>query len=244
MKKILISLLLLFLSCPVFCFDREDIRNEVRDVLRDNQASTTRRRFSNTTLNRRINISQKNIAAYTRCLTSRIRVTTIADQRGYIMPNIVGEITRVSYSISTDTTTYKRLPRVNYAKLDQDTAQWDNEDSSDPNKYCLRRNRVELSPPPATAYAGTYKLQVDFAVIPDDLDDDDDVPWNDKKALYPYHELIISDVLSMCFFQERDITMGEYYDKRTEFGMEQMKKRLNERGDVWNFGKLRGKLRQ
>ncbi len=244
MKKILTSLfLILFFLSPSFCLDREDLRNEIRDILNDNQASTARQRWSNTTLNRRINISQKKIAAYVRCLTSRIRITTIADQRGYIMPDIVGEITRVSYAISSDTTTYKRLPRVNYSKLDQDTLQWDNESSSDPNKYSLRRNRVELSPPPSSTYAGTYYLQIDFAVIPDDIDEDDDVPWNDKKSLYPYHDIIISDVLSMCFVQSKMFELAGYYDKKAGFDMELMKKRLNERGDLWNFGQIRGSFK-
>ena len=244
MRRVIIGLLLIFLSSPVYSLTLSSIRNEIRELNRDDQATSTRQRWDNTELEKRINIAQKDIVAETRCLDARIRITTIADQREYILPNIVGEITRVSYSNSDDTTTYRRLPRVNFSKLDRDDSDWDDESSGEPDCYYTRKAcRVGLSPPPSSDYVGTSYLQIDCVYIPADLDEDTDVPFNDRKSLYPYHQLIVWYVCHLCMLEIGNIQMAQHYNNLYLVGMERLKKDLKTEEDNYDYGKISPRVR-
>lgn len=212
----LIFLIILFASVPLYALDLIATRVQIRAQIGDISTDTVKQRWSDSLLNDRINIVQRNIAVYTRCIYGRSFITPTTGQAEYNLPSDCMTIDRVSYLIITTTSAYKKLAWRSMGGLDRDSPYWENLSSGMPKYYYERGNMIGLSPAPGVSYSNQNALKIDYFVLPTNLIFDTDVPFNGDYSLYPFHDLIILGVVIMCKtddnrYNEVQILKAEYY---------------------------------
>lgn len=201
MKKLIISLLLVtVISVQGYCLSRGEIRSLIRQTLNDTHRISNIQRYSNTFLNQQINNVQKEIVRYTNCISSTYYITTSSDVQEYNLPGNYLESERVSYHISSTTNTFKKLEYVKQTGLDTDNSNWENYSSGLPSKYyiVIRGNvrKIGFYFKPSSTYAGTNYAKLEFYCEADDMDSDNDIPFNGLTHLYTFHNLIVTGVMS------------------------------------------------
>jgi len=227
LKRIWVLLSVLLLACNIsFALNRGNIRSQIRYFICDTSTISTQQRWTDSILNQRINLAQYDICAKTFCLQSRAKIDTVTGTREYILPDDFYTIIRAAFEISTSAGDFERLGWVSIRKLDLDGS-WEDDSNGKPLEYYIRRNRIGLVPAPSSSYSGSQTLQIDYAEIPDEMNSDTDIPFNGRKRLYPYHELIVWRVVADCMCDDRQMNMADYYEKKymTKLGM--MKNELN-----------------
>jgi hypothetical protein len=228
-KTMFLSLFLsLFLLSPLNALDRGDLRDEIRNLVRD--TDTTYQRWTDATLNARINYAQKEFVKRTRCIETVSYTTTVVNVSTYALPSNMLASRRISYAIvplTSTTTNYKLLDYMTKEGMDTKYSFWENADASNPQKYFYEQDRVVVYPKPSSTYAGYQFLKHEFYTLADDMDDDADVPFNGLSYMYPYHEALKLYVCFLCSIDsgdtaEQSVFFGKFDSEvgiaRSEFG--------------------------
>ncbi len=238
MKKILCTIFLIFfLTTQGYSLTRVEIRNEIRKILNDTPYTNQQQRWSNSLINQRINLAQDDICSKTRCLRNTFTITTTTGVREYDLPDNLLIIERVAYLITGTTDAWKKLEFSTLRTLDGESSEWENQGDGLPTKYCERGKHIVLKPTPSGTHAKTDALYIDGYALGDSLTSDTSVPFNNIKFLYPYHELIIYYVVSLCYLDEgRDAT---FFQTKYMMGIKQLQDDLVDRPDRTGQGQLR-----
>lgn len=197
--------LLLFIGFMVvsqcgYATTRGEIRRQVRYDIQDTTDTVSiNTRFSDTILNVRINLVQEKITAETLCLYGRCFITPVAEQAEYRLPTDCLIVDRVSFlSITSSTSSYKKLDQWTLSGLDADVPAWEYASSGLPTKYYIRRNLIGLYYKPSSTYATARALKIDYYKKADDMTSDDDVPFDSDYSLTTYHNLVVLGTVIMC----------------------------------------------
>ncbi len=216
MKKT-IALILLFFTMPLFALDRKDIRVEIRYKVDDTTNTYSTPRWTDGTLNNRINIVQRNISQFTNCLYKRATSSPTAGQQEYGMPSDCRTIDRVSFFTTSSTSAYKKLAWVSMVGKDRDSPYWENLTAGTPTEYYERGTVIGLIPAPSSTYCyvSSPSLKIDYYAEETDLSADSDVPWSGNTSLVSYQYLIVLGVTIMC--KQDDRLWGEVDRYVTEY---------------------------
>jgi len=215
-----------------FAWTRGDIRDEVRRLVRD--VDTTNQRWTDAVLNTRINLAEKEFVRKTRCIEKSEYTTTVVNISTYILPSNILSSRRISYAIIplTGTTTNYRLMEY-YTKegLDVKYPFWENADASDPRRYFYEQDRITIYPKPSSTYAGYQFLKHDYYALPDDMDEDTDIPFNNLGYLYSFHESIKWYVCYLCAIDSGDTVAQDRFGAAWKMAIDTAKNEMNDRPD-------------
>lgn len=216
-KLIFLPLLLIFSTC--FGLTRADIRDEIRFRVHDS-TTTNNPIWSDTVLNRRINMENRRIAIFTRALYSKTTSNITVGQAEYDRPATAFTVDRVSYRILSGTSSYRKLVYSTQEYQDRERQNWENLANGRPLEYYERDNKIGLVPPPSSTYNLASALKIEYFKIPADMDADTDEPWDSRDDYEQFHDIIILGVKLMCLrdrwkFGEANIE-EERYRKRLE----------------------------
>ena len=201
MKKIIIFA---FFVSNAFALNLGELRGQIRDKLGDTYDKKFSLDYTDSELNEKINIAQREISRMD-CIQRRYFIDTTTNTATYVLPATIVKIYAAHYEEKASTGTYKKLDFTNVKKLDEDYANWENTKGGTPLEWyqlflsTWNKNEIQIGlyPPPSGTEAGNNKLRVDFSEQPQDLASDTDVPFNDNQRLYPYHSAIIWGVALM-----------------------------------------------
>lgn len=228
MKKILALLVIVvLLASNAFALTRGGIKTEARIIINDVDSDV----WSETQLNNRIELAQIDILEKTWAITSRVTADTVEGTNEYILPNDLIALVRVSLEDPNTSGLYIKLKYTTLRTLDKKESSWEGSDNGTPAKYYERRNRVGIQPPPNSDYAGSDKLKIDYVEFPDVFADDDAVPFNSWRKLYPYHELLVWYVVKLCFVDIGRLTKASYFERLYNDGVERMRREINVKPD-------------
>lgn len=203
-------LVVLFLLLPnvVYGIALSDLRSDIRTLVQDKDNNAYR--WSDATLNTRINQAQDLIVTMTRCLSSTTFITTVADQREYTLPDDYLMVKRTSY-LSQGTTFYKTLELTDRNALDRVDRNWETLVSSIPTRHYIDYSStgsaclvIGLDPKPQGAsYVGQSRLRVEYYCKGATLATDSDIPFKSINFLTPYHRIIIWYVAYLCKLDDK-----------------------------------------
>ncbi len=177
---------------------KDEIVSRLEDVSFDN--------FEETEVGIWVNLGVQDVVTKTNCLQSSATADVNSGQREYTQPDDCFRITRVTYN-------GKRIGCTNFEELDTDNVNWEDETGT-PTNYIKYKNEIWLYPMPNADLTAGLKVFYDEMV--EKMTADDDVPFNDRKQLYPYHELPILFALHRAYQKDEKFTpnaqaiMGEY----------------------------------
>lgn len=200
MKKLLVSIIFLFLTSFSYALTTGDIISQVRLLERDNNSANYR--WTEQNLIDRINIIQDDICTRTFCLQTRYYITTSTDTREYRLPSDLINIVRVAYYITNSTDAYKKLAWTSLGGQDQANPFWQNMASGLPTEYYRRVDYIGLKPAPSSSYEGTDYVQLDYNVRASSVSSSTDIPLNGNYNLYGFHQAIIYGVAALCEFDK------------------------------------------
>lgn len=196
--------------------DREDIRDEVRRLVRDTSSTTTKQRWSNTVINDRLNEVHKEICA--RALIYRVRATAVNIVSGtaeYDMPTDF--IKEEAIYFLNSSSEWRPLVKKTEKELDMYDKNW-RDTSGDPSThYYLRIDKIGLYPNPSVTRNSA--LRVDYIRVPASFTQDTDVPFGSLAEYYPYHRLVAVETARRCMsdrgqdFINEIATFGVEYEK-------------------------------
>ena len=212
MKRLLLFILVLFVTAPVGALTRGDIRDQIRLFVNDTDTSLPN--WTDAQLNTRIEMAQIDVVKFSRCLQNTTYYTMVASQTMYAIGQDMLSIERVSYYIVGSTSGYRNMKRYTIPGLDTENDVWENSTRGQPDKYYIWSSTIGLVTPPSISYSGKDKLKIQYVVMPSSFVADTSVPFNDVPYLYPYHELIIWYVVSMCKVDERLYSDAQYFDTK------------------------------
>lgn len=228
MKRLLASfLIVIFCISTTLALTRGDIETECRRILNDPDADI----WTDTVLDDRAELGQIDIVAKTWCLEAKATEDTVESTQEYILPNDYLALIRVAIENKSTDDQFDKLEYTTVRRLDKKESGWQGANDGTPTKYYEYRNRVGLYPPPNSDYAGDDKLMIDYVEFPDAFSDDDTVPFNSWRKLYPYHQLIVWYVVRLCFIDIGQLNKAAYFENLYNVGVEKMRKTLNIKPD-------------
>jgi hypothetical protein len=182
--------------------NRQEIREEIRRIIKDTDTNTSRQRWSDTILNTRINASQGKIAAITMCLSKRVSpdVSIVANTQEYALDSKF--LAEIAVQMLDSNSQWVRLSKTSEEELDNKNANWRGINGT-PGSYYIARGYIGLSPYPD--FSRTTALRMDIYCRPDDLSTDTGstgTPFNNKDLLTDFHDTIVLDVARRCKISE------------------------------------------
>lgn len=201
--------------------DREDIRNEIRRLIRDTDSVNPR--WSDTVLNSRIDLAHERIASVTKCIETRIDDNIAADTAEYTLSSNWIDI--ISVMIKNSNNEWMPLEKTTEKELDLLKEGWRNDDDVTPCKWYIRQNYLGLYPTPNTAK--TDGLRVDLHLRPTSMSADSMIPFNELYELYPYHEVIPFEVASKCLYDSSQFNEAIAFEQKVERLVNQMNQQLS-----------------
>lgn len=186
--------------------DRAVLLRQLRYSIKDTSTTTNNVRWTDDILLERMNIVQEKIAMDTLCLYKEHQSTPTAEQAEYTLPTDMYVIDRVAYLSQSSATAFcefKKLKAYTLPGLDTNVnILWENSTSGLPMRYYEKGNVIGLNPKPSSVYVSTGALKIDYYARPQEMDSDDDVPWNGFYPLYSFHDLIIQGTAIWCLSDE------------------------------------------
>jgi len=230
MKKIILLLVLLFMSQPLQAMDRATIRRQVRLLINDAGVDTLRRRFLDGDINNRINQGQLDIVDKTLCLSSQTISQVSINVSSYTLPTSCLFIERVAYSVSGSSSVFKKLEYATLRGMDENTSLWESSGAGLPTKYFAEGNLITFYLKPSA----TYYYKINFVPQPDTMDEDTDVPFtvasNTNDWLRTYDKLIVWYVVFLCY-ADMGSPNAAYWEAKYLYGVAQMIEELNAQPD-------------
>lgn len=162
--------------------------------------------FTKPEIKRGLNFGVQDVAVKTNCLVGSDTASVTSGQREYDRPDNCLRITRVTYNSD-------RLGATTFDELDEDNKDWMDKTGT-PTNYLIVGDELWLYPKPIADL--TDGLEIFSIKMPDKMEADTDVAFNNKKSLYPYHELPILFALHRAYQKDEKfapnaaMTMSEY----------------------------------
>ncbi len=189
-------------------------------------------KFERRDILRKLNIAQREIVTYTNA-TKKIDKTLVSviGQQEYDKPADCLKLLRVTYI-------GKKLFNISKAGLDIAVANgsisdpWGTETGTPTHYYDEELGKFGLYPIPDAA--GDEIAREYIYMVEDLVDDDNDIPFDDIKQLYPYHQLLITYVFWQCFM----VAGIEYESKANSYendyktGLEVLRRQLKVNPDM------------
>ena len=206
MKKIVFYL---FLASSVFALNRGDIRTVIRQKLKDVGPTSSEYYYSDSELNTRINLVQRDICFRTDAMRRFFYINASTDTRTYVLNADVLKIYSVCFEDKESTGTFKKLDYTNEKALWRDYTNWEDLDSGEPlewyqifsSTWATSELRIGLKPPPSSVYTSTngytLRIRIEASEQADDMTSDSDIPFNGNPRLYALHTAIIYGVCAM-----------------------------------------------
>ena len=184
-------------------------------LINDNNADSSKYKYSASNLNERINIAQLDVVKKTKCLEGREYITVSSASYTYTISTMTIETVRAGFQNSSSTTTFQVLVKVTQADMDL-IKDWETKPAGNPQQFFMRKNTLNLYPKPSGTYAG-YLVRHDYIKIPATLSSDGSIPFDGELYLEPYHPLIIWYVVALCRADvSGDLASDQYYKKYLE----------------------------
>lgn len=199
--------------------DREDIRLEIRRLVKD--TDTTNPRWSDAVLNERIDKSHEYICATSKCYPERYTVSTVANTAEYTMPSYYVHANTVMYYDGSD---WIPLQKRTEQELDIEFPNW-RSDTGTPSYWYQRINSIGLVPYPTTST--TNGLRVDMARIPTAFTMDTGIPYGGVTDLYPYHLAICYHVAQSCSMDDGVAEKYAIFKKEFDVFMKRLQSQMN-----------------
>lgn len=199
MKRIFVIIGIL-LSIPTFLEAKtlEQIRWDIRYKINDSTNTVSSVKWSDAILNQRINDVQRNVCQYTRCIYVSSITTPVAETREYSKPPKCISIDRVSFLQTSSTSSYKKLEAATMGGLDVKFPTWEYNTSGRPLYYYERGAYIGFDRAVSSTYASTGAVKVDYFKYAEDMDSDDDIPFDGITYLELYHDVLVLGVSAMC----------------------------------------------
>lgn len=178
-----------------------ELKNEVASRLEDTNFDN----FTEAEIKRWLNLGQMDIVTKTDCLKSSATTDVTEDQREYTLSDDCIKILRITYNDD-------RLGCTSFEELDLNDKDW-MDDTGTPTNYLKYKNEIWLYPLPDASK--TDGLKIFYVEMPDDMSADADIPFNGRKSLYPYHELIVLYALMRAY--QKDEKPAEARDAGGEY---------------------------
>lgn len=174
-----------------------EIRSAARLRLRDTTTDATYQRFTDSDLNAIINEGQRDFVNRTTLLTNTTTFGLVNDTAKYVMP--------VDFMVPVRVTVVnKMLTETSYNELDQDQLDWTIRNST-PTSYFMhnvstgvKQIQMGFYPMPSTTTA-TSAVDVFYLQQVTALNSDTDVPFNDKRFAYIYHDVLVDYATAICW---------------------------------------------
>lgn len=182
--------------------NRQEIRDEIRRIIKDTDTVTTRQRWTDTILNNRINASQGKIAAITLCLTKRVAtdVSIVSGTAEYDLDSkFLSEIVVQMLDANSQWTC---LTKATEEELNAYNVNWRSLTGT-PTSYYIARGKIGLYPCPD--FSRATSLRMDIYCRPDDLSTDTGTtgtPFNADDLFTDFHDTIVLDVARRCKISE------------------------------------------
>ena len=203
MKRILlaISLLILWLA-PAQALTLSDVRTQVRIAVRDNPSDSSRRRYSDTVLLDYINEAQREVSNATwLCLKSTTYVLSPMTTY-YTLPTDLLAIDQVYFTNRSGN--LRELEEKSQRGLYDSNPAWSTS-RGEPIEYWVSATTnpspgasaplyISYVPIPTSASTGTIVMW--YLNQPADLSADSDVPFENRRHLYPYHMCLAYHVIT------------------------------------------------
>lgn len=190
--------------------NRGEIRDEIRRLIKDTDSNDPR--WSDTVLNTRIDQSHEKIAALAKCIIERYTTNLVASTAEYTVPDYYLE--DISVQVLNSDSQWVTLKKTTEKERDVKNPKWRDDDLDLPVFYYVRDNVIGLYPCPTTAR--TNGLRIDMYRRPDAMTADADIPFEETKEMYPYHESICFDVAANCKFDDGKFNQGFAYRAETQ----------------------------
>lgn len=227
---------LLFLT-NVYALTLSEIRTEIRRQMRDN--ITSRQRYSDAFLNDYINESQRAIVNATWLSDRTTEYILTPNTSYYDLPVDLLTVTQIYFKNTRGQTI--KLEATSQRRLYDKNPDWERQKST-PFEYWISN----ATSPVATA-GSTSTLKISYIPIPNsqstgtvtiwyinnvaDLSEDDDVAFENRRHLYPYHILLSYHATARLKLLERKLDESTAYFNLYTAGLAEMKKRLGEMPD-------------
>lgn len=175
------------------------IKSEVGRLLNDPNNT----RWSSQVILDRANEAQNEICVLTKAHRNRRNYTATANQAYIDIGNLdIIDITNASLTDSSGN--IYPLEGITREELQYRYPDYQNWDAGAPRFYLFESlaNRLFLFPTPDADHAVDSGTSLWTVIRPSDMDDDEDVPFDDDPGLYSFHMAIVHYVVSYCWMDE------------------------------------------
>lgn len=231
MKKLILSVLLLFVGINAYGRSYQDVIDRVRLRIRDTGPQDSQF-YSNDDIVNAINVIEEEIVEYTEPYQFRgnYKTTTTAKKELYDLPDdLLGTPLRVGYYITSSTGNFERLEYTTIPKLDKEYTNWEDTSPGLPDRYYLDGNQIGLYPPPSTQYStDSWKcMKVDYLSDPTDVSTStlSNTVFDGRSSLSPYSKILTLGVISELAGQG----IKGYYNL-----LQNMRNSIRERQEIFN----------
>lgn len=196
-----------------------DIRTMVREKVKDPSNSFGGTRYTDTQINRYINLAQKEICINIGFLKATSTGTLTANTTEYYLPTNILFIERVQYG-DEDT-----LYETTMAQLDNDSYGWFDTSASSSTAYYQMTGlqKIAFYPPPLYS---SVAVTIYYAKIPIDLSSDSDEIFESDPKLNVFQDVIVMGALTHLLFLENDARWGSMEQKYMAY-IERIKSQWN-----------------
>ena len=207
-----------------------DIETQIRRNLRDTSTDTSLQRYSDAVIDSLINEAQRDVVNQTWCLDASTGVVLTVNTTFYYLPTDLIAVKSARFTDSSNNTYV--LEEKNERSFRQNNPDWQKQ-TGKPVNYFVRdatdtatAYQVAYYPIPG-AVSSTGTVNIEYYSQATDLDDDTDVPFDGKRFMYPYHEVLVfypTYRLKMTEGQTNDATL---YFQVYKTGIDAIMSKLN-----------------
>jgi len=178
--------------------NRSEIRDEVRRMIRDTDPDTTRRRWTDTDLNGRIDISHEKIVQLTGILETSITNNITSGTSGYALPDIY---LKDLIGYWNDGSSWRPLQKTTKTELNFYDNTWQSATGSELTHYYISHNNL-FSVYPTPNFSRSSALRLDILKRPDALSSDSEIPFDNIYEYFPFHDLLAIETARACLADE------------------------------------------
>lgn len=218
MKKLLISLFLLFSPLSLRALTVSVLRSNIRTIIKD---AGDHNRYQDAQLLDLLNEGQRDVSNLTWLVSNSTSFSLVSGTTYYSLPTDIVEITRV-------TREYKLLNETTFSKADSDSAgsSWETlggipidyfQDSTQPDK-------IGIKPFPNNS-SSTGTIRVQYISQPTELVLSSDIPFNGSSRYLIYNDILVYYAVTRIFMLEGDIQRSQVYSQLYESRIDALKQK-------------------
>ncbi len=220
-----------------------ELRTTIRRNVRDTATTSSFQRYADSDLTELVNEAQREVVNAVWVLQTETSYTSTASDMFTDLPSNFLAALKVGY-LKTGSTTRTELTEKTLAGLTGMNSNWELQTGTPINYYIRQKtdnSLKEIGLYPAAVAASTGTVYITYAVMPDALSGDSDVPFNGAAWLVQYHKVLADYVSGRLKQIEGKNDEAQGYFSMAGVGINRLRERMGEMPN-YNPGMITGSM--